>query len=821
MELIRCTFCGAFLPDHSRFCGYCGNVCNDTSAPTVNTPIPPGNPFVAQPNYPSNPVNGAPPAGPSRSTPFPNYASYQDKPTLPLSNPDNGIPAEGFPAHPANGAVPFLYPPDLAYGAMPQSAPPANGMLAVSNPSHSTHEGAPQPGYPYAPAINTPPPDMITPDGYLPNSQPQWQQGQPDLDMSHIINEDADYIEDVPFPVNSNQAMNYPMAPTRREEDEDEEGFLPIVPPEVHMPAQGATPFVQGTPQAMNVPTVAGTPHQAPLYHISPMGQQQAAHPGQMQMAGQQQAAHPAHMQMAGQQQAAHPAHMQVAHMQPAQALKPLKQQYHHLVKPLAYAAVSVAIVAGITAAILVARPTQAAPPAISITSTGGAAPGTTITVHGANFTKGGTVNFTVNNQPVSATDTHPSAENSSSQMGDTLLSMTLNGSDQQEQMADIVPTVQNDGTFDAALTIPNDLMPDSNNQYTVRATEPTSGQTITTKVDAIIPTSTDTPTPTPTATPAPKPTVTTVPTVVPNGVTPVVPTSPTPKPVPTKAPTATPTPVKPTPTPTTSPNCQVQSLPPMTFTMQQGGSDPAAQSITLVNNCNTTETVTASVSPSTATWLSVTPMTQSFAPGSQHGFSVSVSGKGLQQGTYNGQVTISDSTGSATFNVTFTINAVQPCSYTVSPGHLNFTYTGENVASKSFIVTPSNCGSEDSAPVTANGGAWLSVDTNSVSLAGGPQTINVTASGSGLENGTYTGTVQVGNQTVSVTLTVTSPVTPTPTTSCCESTPTTPPVTPTPVPVTPTPVPVTPTPVPVTPTPSPTATPEPQVTPTFVTIGG
>jgi hypothetical protein len=493
------------------------------------------------------------------------------------SNPVNGMPPQGFPSNPASEVVPPLYPSNLAYGAMPQNDPinPANGMLAVSNPSYPAN-GAPQPGYPYNPAINTPPPDMVTPDGYLPNSQMQWQQAQPDLDMSHIIHEDVDYIDTAQFPAHNNQTMNYPMDPTQREEDEDEDGFLPLVPPEVHLPAQGAAPFVQGTPQAMNVPTIAGTPHQAPLYHIAPMGQQQIAHLGGMQAAGQQQAAHPAHMQMAGQQQAAHPAHMQMAgqqqaahsaHMPQAQTLKSLKQQYQHLIKPLTYAAVSVAIVAGITAAILISRSPQASPPAISITSVGGAAPGATITVHGANFTKGGTVNFTVNNQPVSAADVHQATENSTSPIGANLLSMTLNGSDQQEQIADTIPTVQNDGTFDASLTIPNDLMPDSNNQYTIRATEPNSRQTITTKADAVIPTATDTPTSTPTATPTPEPTATTVPTVVPGGVTPVVPVSPpqpTPTPVPTKAPTATPTPKpKPTATPTPKPKPTPTPVPP------------------------------------------------------------------------------------------------------------------------------------------------------------------------------------------------------------------------------------------------------------------
>jgi hypothetical protein len=876
MELIRCSFCGAFLPEQSRFCGYCGNVIQDTGAPTVNTPAPPGNPFIGQPDYSSNAANGISPGdystAPSNSALFQDDASNQHNPTLPVSNPANGI-------------VSPLYPPDLAYGTPQQNVlfDPANQTLAVGNPSSPSNptNGAPQPGYHYNPRnppINTPPPDMLTPGGYLPNTQTPWQTQSSDLEMSQIINEDVDYIEESPFPADSNQLMPYPPNPQRRAEDDDEEGFFPIVPPAAQFPAQGSVPVVQGTPQAMNAPTAPGTPHPAPLYQVSPMSQ----HQGQMQPVGQHQAAFQQHMQPAGQHQAAFQGHMQTAQLQHSQAFKPsraLKQQYQHLVKPLAYVAVSVAIVAGITGAILATRPTQAAPPAISITSTGGAAPGATITVHGANFTKGGTVNFTVNNQPVSATDNHQSAGTNTSQTSASLLSLTLNEADQQEEIASIVPTVQDDGTFDASLSIPPDLMPDSNNQYTIQATEPSSNQTITTKVNAEIPTTTATSTPT--ATPTTKPTVKTVPTVVPN-VTPV-PTSPpppaTPTPVPTKAPTATPTPVpvQPTPKPTRVPTklCKVQQLPGMTFTKQSGGSDPAAQPISLVNGCSTTQTVTASISPSSAGWLSVNPSTLSLSPGASNSFWVSVSSQGLKPGTYNAQVIVSDGSASSTENVTFIINQT-PCTYTLTPDQLSFTlnapassesyetsstaYSSEQTASggttQSFTVTPSNCGSSDSASVTS-GDSWFSVDTSNVSLGGGAQVVNVTVDGTGLAAGSYHGSVRVGNKTVGITLTINAPtptitptptdtpvptITPTPTTPCCqEDTPTPvpptpkptepppPPPTPTPVPPpppTPTPVPPTPTPPPPptptpTPPPPPTPTPEPQITPTFVSIGG
>src|SRR5579884_3559337 len=331
MELIRCSFCGAFLPEQSRFCGYCGNVIQDTGAPTVNTPAPPGNPFMGQLDYSSHAANGTPrdnySTAPSDSALFQDNASNQANSTLPVSNSDYGV-------------VSPLYPPDLAYGTPQQNAlfDPANQTLAVSNPSSPSHLSHPP--------INTPPPDMLIPNGYLPNAQTPWQQQQSDLGMSQIINEDVDYIEEGPFPAASNQLTPYPPTPPqRRTEDDDEEGFFPIVPPVGLPPAQGAAPVVQGIPQAMNAPTIPGTPHPAPLYQASPMGQQQ----GLMQPVGQHQAAFQQQMQPVGQHQAAFQGHLQ-AHLQPAQmqrsqVLQPsrvLKQQYHHLVKPFAYVAVSV-----------------------------------------------------------------------------------------------------------------------------------------------------------------------------------------------------------------------------------------------------------------------------------------------------------------------------------------------------------------------------------------------------------------------------------------------------------------------------------------------
>src|SRR5581483_10852288 len=163
MELIQCRFCRAYLPENSRFCGYCGNAVSDTSAPTVNTPIPPGNPFqqgdgVVPPNYSTNLSN---------STLASNYPFY----------PAQGVPPTGNSSNPANGMPP-------AY--------PANPMWPAS--SNSTNL-----------AWGTPPPGMVTQDGQFVPPPMQGQSGVSNQNTSHIVNDDVFDIEHWPFPVSNSQ----------------------------------------------------------------------------------------------------------------------------------------------------------------------------------------------------------------------------------------------------------------------------------------------------------------------------------------------------------------------------------------------------------------------------------------------------------------------------------------------------------------------------------------------------------------------------------------------------------------------------------------
>ncbi|WP_220203448.1 hypothetical protein [Reticulibacter mediterranei] len=727
MELIRCRFCDAYLPDHARFCGYCGNAVGDGSAPTVNTPVPPGNPFRQEDG--GNPQNYAP--YPANSIPIPQYPTYPPRPT-----PISGMPP--YPSSPLYGTVPPNYL--------------ADSTQAANHPSH-----------PFNSFNNTPPPDIVTSGKQL--------DGPPEPFLPYSGEDD---IANWPYPVSSNEANDYPTAQLRRKKEEDS-GFSPIPFPAFgKTPYPGTTPVVQGTPQPLNMPGVQGTPSPPTI-----PGVQGTPHPVPFQH---HLGSHP---------QSAFHGFMKTMRQSRTAVLKPKlhKQPYHHLVKPLAYVAVSVAVVAGLgtllfTHANSSARPPQAQQAQISITTSGGTGPGATINVHGDHFIKGGTIGFTVNNRSVPATDMHQAAKESTAQVSIALLAGFLEQSNQVDQSE---PVVQSDGTFDASLSIPQDLHPDANNQYIINATEINTSLSISVSVDVkVAPTPVPTPKPAPTRKPPPPPPVayatpqpaqpTPVPTQAP---TPVPTHPPTPTPKPTQAPTPTPSP---TPSPTPAPPlCKIAKLPPLSFTMQQGDPDPAPQTITLVNYCTTTQIVSASVSPSSATWTRVSPGRQSFAPQTSHSFSVAVSGNGLKAGKYSSRVVIADGSDTTTVNVTLTITPIiVPCSFTLSPSSLTFSMlTNHTPPAQSVTVVPSgNCGPNDAATVTASVNdeqSWLGATPQSVMLGKGRQSITVSIIDDSLSAGNHTGTVTVsmGNtsKSVAVTDTVTQPVTVSPTVVPCSFT--------------------------------------------------
>jgi hypothetical protein len=194
-----------------------------------------------------------------------------------------------------------------------------------------------------------------------------------------------------------------------------------------------------------------------------------------------------------------------------------------------------------------------------------------------------------------------------------------------------------------------------------------------------------------------------------------------------------------------------------LSFTATQGGSSPAAKTLSVSNTGGGSMDWTASES---ASWLSLSP-----ASGTNAGtITATPSITGLAAGTYTTDITVTATGASGspkTIPVTLTVDPPAPPALAVSPTTLAFSATvgGASPAAKTVSVTNTGGGTLD---VTASDdAAWLTVTPASATA---PATLTVTPSITGLAAGTYTATVTVtattagatgSPKTVAVTLTV------------------------------------------------------------------
>jgi hypothetical protein len=190
-----------------------------------------------------------------------------------------------------------------------------------------------------------------------------------------------------------------------------------------------------------------------------------------------------------------------------------------------------------------------------------------------------------------------------------------------------------------------------------------------------------------------------------------------------------------------------------LSFTAQQGGSNPTARTLTISNTGG--GTLSWSASPNT-TWLAVSP-----AAGTGNGaVTVSLTTGILTAGSYNGNITLSATGASSmTVPVTFTVTAAP----TISLNPTSLTYTaaqgGTNPASQTVALT--NAGGVVSWTVS-DSASWLSVSPASGSSS---STLTATVNTTGLAAGTYNGTITVSatgssSKTIAATLTVSAPTT-------------------------------------------------------------
>ena len=190
-----------------------------------------------------------------------------------------------------------------------------------------------------------------------------------------------------------------------------------------------------------------------------------------------------------------------------------------------------------------------------------------------------------------------------------------------------------------------------------------------------------------------------------------------------------------------------------LSFTAQQGGGNPAAQTLNISNTGG--GTLSWSVS-NNAMWVSHSPTS-----GTGNGVvTISVTTGSLTAGTYNGVVTLSaPGATSVTVPVTFTVTAAP--TITLSPSSLSYAATqgAANPANQNVSLT--NSGGTLSWTVSDDA-SWLAVSPTSGS---GNSTLTTSVNTAGLTAGTYNGTFTVSavgasSKTVTVTLTVSTPAT-------------------------------------------------------------
>jgi hypothetical protein len=196
-----------------------------------------------------------------------------------------------------------------------------------------------------------------------------------------------------------------------------------------------------------------------------------------------------------------------------------------------------------------------------------------------------------------------------------------------------------------------------------------------------------------------------------------------------------------------------------MSFAGTAGGSNPATQTASVSNSGGGTLSWIASSSQS---WLSVSP-----ASGSNSGtLTIGASLAGLPAGTYTGAVAVSGAGSSKTIAVTFTMAGTAQVTMSASSSTVGLSAaTGSNPAAQSVSISSSPAGAAWTASKTTS---WLTLSQSSGTGAG---SIAVGAQTAGMTAGTYTDTVTIAPTAagsaakVSVTLTISAPTTPPPTT--------------------------------------------------------
>jgi uncharacterized protein (TIGR03437 family) len=195
-----------------------------------------------------------------------------------------------------------------------------------------------------------------------------------------------------------------------------------------------------------------------------------------------------------------------------------------------------------------------------------------------------------------------------------------------------------------------------------------------------------------------------------------------------------------------------------LSFSTLSGGTPTAQQSIDVLSSVSGLTFNTSVTGDLGGAWLTVSQASGNTPAMIQLGVDPSQ----LSPGTYNATVTVTFANATPatqTVQVACVLTGAQSAHLAAPTSALTFSlFQGASTATLQLPVTNTGGGSLSftAAPVTASGGAWLTVDpTSSAATAAKPVTLTVSANPAGLTPGTYTGGIVIHSSTTGETVTV------------------------------------------------------------------
>ena len=182
-----------------------------------------------------------------------------------------------------------------------------------------------------------------------------------------------------------------------------------------------------------------------------------------------------------------------------------------------------------------------------------------------------------------------------------------------------------------------------------------------------------------------------------------------------------------------------------LSFNATTGGGAPPSQALSVQASSRTRFTASVSVSNGGGNWLRISPSGALTTPQT---LTVSVNPAGLVAGTYRGTISLLSGAGTRAAAVTLVVSRSSGGgTLTLTPPSLNFqgTLNGSNPSPQPLSVTAASATNfTASASVQSGGSNWLSISPSGALTTN--RAITVSASLSGLNAGSYTGSISIAS---------------------------------------------------------------------------